>query len=227
MDALLNGWPYLTLLLAPLVAVAAGRRATGDRLRDPMVLLGLLLPLYMLHQFEEHGVDLLGRRYAFQADFCTTLGFPDVARCPGDRWFILAVNVGGVWLAGGLAFALARRPALAAAFLGLPFVNALAHIGAAIFHRQYNPGLASAMVLLLPYSVWTARLLVVRQILPLSALPLAVLAGVLIHGVLIGAMQLEIHWLLPPMVAVLLQVANGAVPLGPGLLMERLVVRRR
>lgn len=45
MEALLTGWPYLTLLLVPLVAVAASQRATGDRLRDPTVLLSLLLPL--------------------------------------------------------------------------------------------------------------------------------------------------------------------------------------
>lgn len=78
------------------------------------------------------------------------------------------------------------------------------------------------MVLLLPYAVFTARLLVVERILSLSALPQAVLAGVLIHAVLDVAVQFEIHGLLPRTVTVLLQVVNGMVPLGPGLLMQRL-----
>lgn len=28
------------------------------------------LPIYMIHQFEEHGVDMLGRRYSFQKALC-------------------------------------------------------------------------------------------------------------------------------------------------------------
>ncbi|KAL7908220.1 hypothetical protein GGI35DRAFT_453636 [Trichoderma velutinum] len=31
------------------------------------------LPMYLLHEFEEHGYDFLGRRYAFQAYFCNNL----------------------------------------------------------------------------------------------------------------------------------------------------------
>ncbi|KAL6821686.1 hypothetical protein J3E69DRAFT_339119 [Trichoderma sp. SZMC 28015] len=31
------------------------------------------LPMYLLHEFEEHGYDFLGRRYAFQPYFCKNL----------------------------------------------------------------------------------------------------------------------------------------------------------
>lgn len=31
------------------------------------------LPMYLLHQFEEHGYDFMGRRYAFRSHFCDHL----------------------------------------------------------------------------------------------------------------------------------------------------------
>jgi hypothetical protein len=31
------------------------------------------LPLYMIHEFEEHGIDLVGNRYAFQGALCEAL----------------------------------------------------------------------------------------------------------------------------------------------------------
>lgn len=33
----------------------------------------MALPIYMIHQFEEHGFDAKGRRYEFQASLCKTL----------------------------------------------------------------------------------------------------------------------------------------------------------
>jgi hypothetical protein len=72
--------------------------------RDPSWLVCLMLPIYMLHQFEEHGIDAFGARYHFINDLCTTLGHPSLADCPANPAFVLAVNVGGgVWIPGLLA----------------------------------------------------------------------------------------------------------------------------
>ena len=43
----------------------------------------LLLPTYMIHQFEEHGIDFTGEKYAFQKFFCKFLGYTDIDKCPG------------------------------------------------------------------------------------------------------------------------------------------------
>jgi hypothetical protein len=77
MDTILMGWPYvglgLTLLL--LVGLTLSRRPGAlPRWQDPAWVLPLLWPMYLLHQFEEHGIDLLGRHYAFLGALCGVLG---------------------------------------------------------------------------------------------------------------------------------------------------------
>lgn len=43
------------------------------RTLDPRWWMQLALPLYMVHQFEEHGYDFLGRRYYFYVSLCQYL----------------------------------------------------------------------------------------------------------------------------------------------------------
>src|SRR5262245_58791739 len=99
MDTILLGWPYVGLCLAAvlLVGLALERRQSAlPRSQDPVWLLPLLWPMYLVHQFEEHGIDLLGRRYAFLAQLCGTLGYGhDLATCPADPAFLFAVNAIG------------------------------------------------------------------------------------------------------------------------------------
>jgi hypothetical protein len=62
--------------------------------RDPASVLALLWPMYLVHQFEEHGVDVLGRPYAFLAELCSGLGHHDLLNCPADAAVLFPVNVG-------------------------------------------------------------------------------------------------------------------------------------
>ena len=82
MNAVLLDWPYLGVVagLVALAVMMAVRRPpeAPSRWRDPAWLVSLMGPVYMLHQFEEHGVDLLGRRYHFIIDLCTSLGHADL-----------------------------------------------------------------------------------------------------------------------------------------------------
>src|SRR5687768_244204 len=106
LEAVLYGWPFAGLGLSALILAVLFLRPSppggpyAARLRDPQWLLWAAVPMYMLHQFEEHGVDFLGRHYPFLGELCTTLGHTDLATCPGDARFILAVNVSLVWIAG-------------------------------------------------------------------------------------------------------------------------------
>src|SRR5690606_21587615 len=118
-----------------------GDRAV-PRTRDPVWLAWAAVAAYLLHQFEEHGIDAQGTPYAFRGFLCATLGFGDAAACPIPEAFITAVNIPVVWLAGPVAALLGRRrPALALAFFGVPAVNAVAHIAPAVADGGYNPGL--------------------------------------------------------------------------------------
>jgi hypothetical protein len=176
------------------------------RRREAAWLVCWVLPVYMLHQFEEHGVDLLGRRYAFLAALCRTTGFT-LEDCPADAWFILAVNVGAVWLGGALAIAFRRRNTLVGACaFGIPLVNAFIHIAQAIAFRGYNPGLLSAVVLFLPVCFYALRVLK-------PPLWRVIACGVLTHGVLIAGFFARAHGVLGWGADLALQTANGLWPL--------------
>jgi hypothetical protein len=124
----------LLLLLAPVVLV-------GFPL--PFVLVVLQLPVYMLHQYEEHDADrfraFVNRAFGGGRDVLPTGA-------------VFVINIIGVWVLFVIAIWLS---ALASVGFGLiavygVLVNALVHVGAALVTRRYNPGLATALLLFLP-----------------------------------------------------------------------------
>ncbi|MDQ2786451.1 MAG: HXXEE domain-containing protein [Chloroflexota bacterium] len=121
------------LLLSPLLFRALGL-ATW--------LAFLLLPVYMIHQYEEHAHG------AFKAEIVRML--PGVA--PTIDRVILVVNILGVWvvytLVVYLAYYLHGAIGLVAAYIAV--ANGLLHIGIALKQRRYNPGLGTGVSLFLP-----------------------------------------------------------------------------
>jgi hypothetical protein len=177
----------------------------------------------MIHQFEEHGFDLLGRRYHFLAAMCTMLGHPDLAHCPADPAFILAVNVGGgVWIPGLLAIAMRRRNvAVGACTVGIPLINTVAHIGTAILLGSYNPGLFTAVFLFIPFCGWTLAQLLRAGALDGKGLVAVIATGIALHGVLIASVFAHGSGILPEAPFLAINVADGCRPLA----IARLVFR--
>ncbi len=109
----------------------------------PLLLIYLHLPGYMVHQVEEHWGDRF-RTYINEKVFGGV-----EALTPGD---VLWINLPGVWgvniVALYLAFFYDAGWALAAPYLML--VNAFAHLVNAMQTQEYNPGLATAVVIFLP-----------------------------------------------------------------------------
>lgn len=181
-------WPVLALGggMAILFALAATRSEPGAaRWPDAAVLL-LVLAIYMLHQFEEHGVDLLGRHYAFEASINAMLGpqlgCPAGAPCPFDPQTLYLVNTIGVWwlLASVIAVGGASPVAAIMAVSIMP-VNGLIHLGAALGERAYNPGLATAILLFLPLGIGaTARLARAHRV-PTRVVAAALMYGAVLH----------------------------------------------
>jgi hypothetical protein len=185
----------------------------SPRRRDIVWLAWAATLAYLLHQFEEHGVDAQGAPYAFRGSLCATLGFPDAAACPIPLAFITAVNISAVWIAGPASALLGRIwPAIALSFFSVPFVNAFAHIGPAIAHRAYNPGLLTAVVLFLPLSLWTFRVAVRRADLGWRAVLATIAGGVVIHAILLASLQAHIQGWIGLPALVLIQVVNPAIP---------------
>ena len=108
------------------------------------------LPLYMLHQYEEHDAD------RFRIYVNRTVGDGAEALTPAA---VFVINIVGVWAVVVATLYLARYVDIGLGLIAvyLSIVNALAHIAGALVTRRYNPGLVTAAVLFLPvggYTLW-------------------------------------------------------------------------
>lgn len=119
-----------------------------------MALVFLQLPLYMLHQFEEHAHD------RFRIFVNQRIGGGREVLTP---WAVFVINSFGVWGVDLVSLYLAYfvHPALGLIAIYLTLVNAVAHLGMALAMRCYNPGLLTAIILFFPGGIWA--LLVVSQ----------------------------------------------------------------
>lgn len=217
-------WPWIGFVLAAIllsVLVFTDRFRTpgiASRWNDPAWLAVLGLPLYMVHQFEEHGIDLAGVHYAFRAALCGTMGFADVSACPIPFSFITAVNVGSVWGASALAYAFGRRrPLIALSAYGIPLVNAVPHVASALKDQGYNPGLLTAILLFVPVGVWAMRV-GLRAGIGRRGVGAIILGGVLAHVVLMGSLLAFLQGWIGAAVLAVIQVLNMAVPMAVALI---------
>ena len=111
----------------------------------------LQLPVYMLHQYEEHAHG------AFKRDVNRLLA----GRARLTDRTIFWINILGVWGVDLCTLYLARyvRPAFGLAAPYLAIVNGLIHVGGALRARRYNPGLWTSLLLLLPVGGVAAALI--------------------------------------------------------------------
>jgi len=132
-------WPAAGLVAAALIT---GLLPAVFAIASPA--LGLVvaqLPLYLVHQGEEHIGDRFRRQINAQA------GSEALSR-PATFW----INSLGVWGVDLVAIGLAAGLDLAWGFLAvyLTLINAVVHLLAGIVRRESNPGLVTAAVLFLP-----------------------------------------------------------------------------
>lgn len=146
------------------------------------LLLALHLPLYMIHQTEEHLWPGGFRRYVNSTVFRSA----DPLR-PASAGTIAFVNIVLVWLPIALGAIPAQfRPGFAWIGLGMvavSLVNALAHIALFLRTRQRNPGLVTALLLLLPFSLWVLHLAMAQNALDWPNVARLILLALALHGV--------------------------------------------
>jgi hypothetical protein len=177
LDRLIANWVYggflaavLLLLLTPVIT----------RTWSPsLVVTFLLLPVYMLHQYEEHDNDRF-RKFLNQ-----TIGRGKEVLSP---WIVFMINVPGVWGVIGLSLWLAAFVNIGFALIAvhLVLVNAIVHMVHSVIFRCYNPGLCTAIVLFLPFGGYA--LLAVQRTGDGSAFMHAtgLLVAVGIHGAILA-----------------------------------------
>lgn len=149
-----------------------------------MLLVYVQLPLYMLHQGEEH----LGDRFRLYMN--RTIGGGCEVLTPAATFVINAV---GVWLFDVISFSGAYSigvgVGLAAGYLSV--VNAILHIGPAIRKREANPGLVSAAGLLLPAGLWCV--VANGSAVEWSVHLLALLAAIAVHVAIVVYVAYRLH----------------------------------
>ena len=179
-----------------------------SRWRDISWLSWLAVAIYLIHNVEEYGVDLLGQFHAFPHFMCAMLAQPPYPSCPIPGPFYLAVNLPLFWVgAPAAAISSRRNPILGLSVYGVIFVNALTHLGA-FAHSGYNPGVLTALILFLPVSFWVARVCFGKSGLPYGVLAFIIADGIFLHAVLMGSTMLFLHGRIGRAVLTDIQILN-------------------
>lgn len=137
-------WPYAALFTAGFLMVLAPFvfRYAGV----PLGLIYLQMPIYMLHQYEEHASD------RFRLWVNGMLGHGREVLTPIATFWINSLLVWGLDLVA-LYLACFVDLSLGLMAMYLPMLNAFGHIIPALVTRKYNPGLITSVVLFLPVGI--------------------------------------------------------------------------
>ena len=212
-------WPWIGLGLAALLlpalwtGVLRTNRAS-PRFHDMSWLAWAATTAYLLHQFEEHGIDAHGVPYAFRGFLCAMLGLGAPSTCPIPAAFITAVNVPVVWLAGPASALLGRRrPEIALSYFSVPAVNAFAHIGPAVANGGYDPGLLTALLLFVPLCAWAFHVALANPQLGRRAVTATLFAGIVLHLVLMLSLKAWLGGLIGERMMIFIQIINPVLPM--------------
>ena len=158
MNKLINDWVYggflaglLLLSLAPLIGADVSPAETS---------VYLLLPIYMLHQFEEHAGD------RFRRSINSLFGYEALTPLA-----VFIINVPGVWgvIAASLLLERFASPGWALMAVYLVLVNGIVHLVHGLHMRAYNPGLATGAALFLPAGAYALSQVVAAGGISLTA----------------------------------------------------------
>jgi hypothetical protein len=209
-------WPWIGSIAAGLLLILllGTRRLRSDlslsRWHDPVWLSWLAVPVYMIHNLEEYGVDLLGRTHYFPDALCSALGLARYPACPVPPPFFLAVNISLIWVGAPVAALLSRRhPLIGLIFYGLLITNGLTHVTPMLLGRGYTPGTLSAITLFFPLFFWVAYHCFGPGRISYKGLAVIAGAGVILHVILIASVLSFIHGAIASTALISLQILNA------------------
>lgn len=182
-------WPYAALFTAGFLAVLAPLVFRYAGL--PLGLVYLQLPIYMLHQYEEHAGD------RFRIWVNNMLGHGRDVLTPIATFWINSLLV---WALDVVALYLACFVDLSLGLIAmyLPMLNAVGHIMPAIIKRQYNPGLLTSILVFLPVGIGSTYLVSRAAGSDVSDHLLALGVAIAVHGTIIAHVRRRIALLAPP-----------------------------
>lgn len=183
-------WMLSTLPMALLMLVFL--KALDAPLSNPLTVVWLQFPIYLIHEFEEHVfpggfkdfVNTQVARPALQKRFGDRLPTGDF---PLDDRAVFWINIVFIWIVFPVAAFLASRRGMLGWGALLPavgIVNALLHIGMGLAKRRYNPGLAVSVALNIPTGIWAFDSLAGAGV-STATLLMAIGASIVMHAGLI------------------------------------------
>lgn len=177
-----DNWVYGGFLAALMLIALTPVLAASWSL--PLLLIWVQLPVYMLHQFEEHDGD------RFRLFINAHIGGGREVLSP---FAVFVINIAGVWGVDAVAFGLATeiRVGLGLIAVYLSLINGVSHCVMAIAMRRYNPGLITSVLLFIPLGV--ATLAILARAAPIRAVDQAISVAValLIHAGIVALILLR------------------------------------
>ncbi|MEL6134232.1 MAG: HXXEE domain-containing protein [Bacteroidota bacterium] len=165
-DFLLEHWMKVGTYAVPFLFIGAfslhrdGKLA--DLLKDARFIGMLMLIAYIIHQYEEHWIDIRGNVYAFytfnNGFILGMLNAPEGSAGPLTRESILVINTVLVWLVGVIAIIRSPKHLFPlSAMAHIIIVNGFVHILGSLVASDYNPGLLTSIVVFIPIYLWFLR----------------------------------------------------------------------
>jgi hypothetical protein len=172
-----DNWVYGGFLAAIMLLALTPVLARGWSLA--LLLIWLQLPVYMVHQFEEHDDD------RFRRFVNSTIGEGKEVL---SRFDVFVINIAGVWGVDTVAFCLAAQVRIGFGLIAvyLSLVNSVGHCLQAIAMRRYNPGLVTAIVLFIPLGGITLWVFARISEVTLTDHLIGLTAAILIHAGIIA-----------------------------------------
>lgn len=220
-DFLINNWMKIGTYAVPFLLLqffASRPQETSTGFSDTKLISLLLLVAYLMHQYEEHWIDLYGNYYSF---FTTTNElFKNILAVDNDNILLLTkeaifvINTSLVWLVGTIAIWRSPNhlfPTLAMA--GLTFVNALTHMIGGLVTQSYNPGLLTAVIVFIPLTLSYLTIILKTAKLAKIQIIVALVWAFLAHIIMVGGL-LAANWLalFPEYVYFILLILWSVVP---------------
>lgn len=200
-EFLVENWMKVGTYVAPFILLAffsARPKQTESGLADVKLMAVLLLVAYIIHQFEEHWVDLLGEQYAFYGDvnqlILGVLNAQDSTIMPLSPESIYVINTSLVWLVGALAIWRSSEHVFSMLVMtGITLVNGVSHIVLGLAKQAYNPGLLTAVVIFMPLAISFYRTLLVKMPAIKGQVVASLVWAVLAHIIMVSGL-LAANW---------------------------------
>lgn len=221
-EFLIAHWMKLGTFMAPflLFTVCAFWPQQGSDSNNYIRLVSLLLFVaYLVHQFEEHWIDLNGNEYAFKNylnDMLRdSLNVSDNTTVLLSDTGIFVINTSLVWLVASLSILQGSAHVFSALCMNaIVLVNAISHLAASVFGQEYNPGLATAVTVFFPLSIIVYHWVLRTETESFLAVCASMVWGILAHIVMIAGIILTgFYQLIPDIVFFTALVGWSLLPL--------------